>query len=142
MAAGVTAVTRRTAAPAQPRNPGAIPSPPVTAVILTCAGQRVDIVTAFREAGGFSSIAHPDTLSDKSVIEQWAKRGLDALEVYYSTHTPSDIVRYSDMAERLGLIATGGTDFHGPGSGRDKALGVNVPEKVYDAFMERLAKCG
>lgn len=101
-----------------------------------------EAISLIRDAGGFCSVAHPDTVADKGRLEAWAKLGLEGLEVYYSTHSPSDVVRYSDLAGRLGLIATGGTDFHGPGSGRDKALGVNVPDEVYGAFMERLAKCG
>ena len=101
-----------------------------------------EAIAVIRDAGGFCSIAHPDTIGDKARLEKWAKAGLEGLEVYYSTHTPSDIVRYSDLARRLNLIPTGGTDYHGPGSGRDKALGVNLPDEVFGAFMERLAKCG
>ncbi|MBI3551890.1 MAG: PHP domain-containing protein [Elusimicrobia bacterium] len=101
-----------------------------------------EAITLIRDAGGFCSVAHPDTVCDKARLEDWAKKGLEGLEVYYSTHTPSDIIRYAGLAERFGLLATGGTDYHGPGSGRDKALGVSVPDEVFGAFMERLAKCG
>jgi hypothetical protein len=101
-----------------------------------------EAIQLIRDAGGFCSVAHPDTVAHKERFEEWAAIGLEGLEVYYNTHSPSDIVRYSGLAERFGLLATGGTDFHGPGSGRDKGLGVNLPEEVYGAFMERLAKCG
>lgn len=101
-----------------------------------------EAIALIRDAGGFCSVAHPDTVSNKGRFADWAKSGLEGLEVYYSTHSPSEIVRYAGLTETLGLLATGGTDFHGPGSGRDKALGVSLPDEVYGAFMERLAKCG
>jgi predicted metal-dependent phosphoesterase TrpH len=100
-----------------------------------------EAILLIRDAGGFCSVAHPETLGDKAEMARWVELGLEGLEVYYSTHTPSDIIEYSGLARQYGLLATGGTDFHGPGSGRDQALGVSVPDEVYDAFMERLAKC-
>ncbi len=100
-----------------------------------------EAIALIREAGGFCSIAHPDTVGDADEIAGWVERGLEGLEVYYGAHTPSDIVRYQALAEKHGLLATGGSDYHGPGTGRDKALGVDVPDEVYGRFMERLAKC-
>lgn len=100
-----------------------------------------EAIALIRDAGGFCSVAHPETLEDKEEVASWVKLGLEGIEVYYSSHTPSDIIEYTGLAERHGLLATGGTDFHGPGSGRDKALGVGVPDEVYGAFMERLSKC-
>jgi len=41
------------------------------------------------------------------------KRGLDALEVYHSDHDEAAIERYRQMASDLGLLMTGGSDFHG-----------------------------
>jgi hypothetical protein len=45
------------------------------------------------------------------------------------------------LALRFGLLATGGTDFHGPGSGREKALGIELSDRDYDGFMQRLSQC-
>ncbi len=100
-----------------------------------------EAIALIREAGGFCSIAHPETCSDKEAIERWKELGLEGVEVYYGAHTPSDVIRYTELAKRLGLLATGGTDYHGPGTGRERALGVLVPPEVYDAFMTRLAAC-
>lgn len=100
-----------------------------------------EAIALIRQAGGFASLAHPETLGEPQQISAWARAGLEGIEVYYSTHTPSDILRYQELCERLGLLATGGSDFHGPGSGRDGVLGVSVPESVFTRFMERLARC-
>lgn len=101
-----------------------------------------EAIALIRDAGGFCSVAHPDTVVDKGRMDEWAKLGLEGIEAYYSTHSPSDILRYTTIAERLNLIPTGGTDFHGPGSGREKALGVELPDEAFGRFMERLARCG
>ena len=101
-----------------------------------------DAIGLIREFGGFAVLAHPRTVSDCAArISEWIKMGLEGLEVFYAAHRTSEINRLSDMAKTLGLIATGGTDFHGPGSGRDAALGVQVPDEVYGAFLERLSRC-
>ncbi len=100
-----------------------------------------EAIALIREAGGFCSLAHPETLADESLLAGWAKLGLEGLEAYYSTHGPSDVARYLRLAADNGLLVTGGTDFHGPGTGRDKPLGVEVPDEVYGRFMERLSRC-
>lgn len=100
-----------------------------------------EAIALIRAAGGFASLAHPDTLPDKESVGRWAAAGLEGLEVYYSSHSPSDINRYKELADRHGLIPTGGTDFHGPGTGRDKPLGIELPDADYGRFMERLARC-
>jgi predicted metal-dependent phosphoesterase TrpH len=67
--------------------------------------------------------------------------GLEGLEAYYSSHRPSQTAHYLRLAQDHGFLATGGTDFHGPGSGREKPLGVDVPDETFDRFMERLSRC-
>lgn len=101
----------------------------------------LEAIELIRAAGGFCSLAHPDTFAEKERLGDWVEAGLEGLEVYYSNHTPSDIVRYGNLADEHGLLKTGGSDYHGPGSGREKTLGVNIPDEEYDRFMERLAKC-
>lgn len=100
-----------------------------------------EAISLIRDAGGFSSLAHPQTVSHIAEIESWIALGLEGIEVYYSTHHPSQVKEYLGLADSRGLLATGGSDYHGPGSGRDKRLGVDLPDAVYGRFMERLARC-
>ena len=39
--------------------------------------------------------------------------GLGGLEVYYPDHTPQATLLYKNLAQRLDLAMTGGTDYHG-----------------------------
>ena len=47
------------------------------------------------------------------LIKPLVDRGLDAIEVYHSDHTPDDVMAYRGLADRLGALVTGGSDFHG-----------------------------
>jgi len=71
---------------------------------------------AIRNAGGVSVLAHPYIYRDDAMIEKLIEQGLQGIEVFYSRHTPEEVRRYEDMADRNGLIKTGGSDFHGHGS--------------------------
>ncbi len=101
-----------------------------------------EAIALVRGAGGFAVIAHPGTVADKEEIEGWVKAGLEGIEVYYAGHSPSDIARFQALADRFNLVVTGGSDYHGRGSGREGPMGVEVPEEVGRCFLERLTRCG
>ena len=101
-----------------------------------------EAIALIRAVGGFAVVAHPGTVADAGAIAGWAKAGLEGLEVYYGGHTPSQVARFQSLAESLKLLATGGSDYHGRDSGREAALGVEVPEAACHIFLERLARCG
>jgi hypothetical protein len=68
--------------------------------------------------------------------------GLGAVEAYHSDHSPTDVGQFLELARRLGLVVTGGTDFHG-GTKPAVALGtgidgnVAVPRAVLDNLRQR-----
>jgi len=77
-----------------------------------------DAIRWIREAGGLAVLAHPTwvktvegTLTD--LARQLKEQGLDGVEVHYSTHTPRQTREYLSLAKQLGLLVTGGSDFHG-----------------------------
>jgi predicted metal-dependent phosphoesterase TrpH len=82
-------------------------------------------VDALREAGGVSVLCHPLTLGldveDLSTIRcplgefvaGLAARGLDAIEVHYADHTSAQRQFFEALARDCGLLASGGSDFHG-----------------------------
>ena len=78
----------------------------------------VDAIRWIREAGGLAVLAHPTwvktvegTLTD--LARRLKEQGLDGVEVHYSTHTPRQTREYLSLAKQLGLLVTGGSDFHG-----------------------------
>lgn len=71
-----------------------------------------------KSAGGLAVLAHPTwvKLADHSLIElvrELKTAGLDGVEVYYSTHAARQTREYLSLAQQLGLLVTGGSDFHG-----------------------------
>jgi predicted metal-dependent phosphoesterase TrpH len=100
-----------------------------------------EAIALIRGAGGFAVIAHPGTVADKADIEAWSKAGLEGIEAFYAGHSPSDIIRFQDLADRFGLVVTGGSDYHGRGTGRDGPMGVEVPDEVGRCFLERFSRC-
>jgi predicted metal-dependent phosphoesterase TrpH len=71
------------------------------------------VIGIIHRAGGIASLAHPGRTKIDSRIQALALTGLDALEVYHSDHDAAAIERYHRMASELGLLMTGGSDFHG-----------------------------
>ncbi len=100
----------------------------------------LEAIRLIRDAGGFASLAHPNTLCDWSEFEVWVKEGLEGIEAYYYSHSIGLINRFVETARSHGLLTTGGSDYHGP-PGRETRLGVEVPDEVHGRFMERLARC-
>ncbi len=78
-----------------------------------------EAIALIRAAGGVAGLAHPFTLEYTSVghlrhiLEQLQSWGLAALEVYYPEHTPERTELYRQLAKELGLLMTGGSDYHG-----------------------------
>lgn len=77
-----------------------------------------EVVDLIHGAGGLASLAHPVLYGRDDEIPAWRERGLDALEVYHSEHAAEDVERYRALTRRLGMLATGGSDYHGEPRGR------------------------
>ena len=98
-----------------------------------------DAVEIIYDAGGVPVIAHPHDLDiAESLIKELMQYGLRGIEAYHRKHTPACVEYFSSMAEELGLIVTGGSDFHAPNIMNGQIiLGKNfVPEWVYDKLIE------
>ena len=98
-----------------------------------------DAVEIIYDAGGIPVIAHPHDLDNaEELIKDLMHYGLRGIEAYHRKHSPAIVEYFSSMAEELGLIVTGGSDFHAPNlvSGQ-VILGKNfVPEWIYDKLIE------
>jgi predicted metal-dependent phosphoesterase TrpH len=91
-----------------------------------------DAVDLIRRAGGVASLAHPVLLRDDSLIPRMVEDDLQAIEVFHKDHTPEKAAEYDVLASSLGLLQTGGSDFHRSEDGEAPRLGC--PELTEAAF--------
>lgn len=105
----------------------------------------VDAVKLLKAEGATVILAHPYQcgLSVNELTEELIRLrdlGLDGLEAYYNDHTPSRTAALLELAARLGLAVSGGSDFHGDAK-PDIRLGVgrgamHVPATVLEQLKD------
>jgi predicted metal-dependent phosphoesterase TrpH len=106
--------------------------------------EPTEAIAVIRAARGIPVLAHPSWLDRSEGIYKICERlkavGLAGLEVHYSTHRPEQTMAYLDVARRLGLLVTGGSDFHGV-TKPDIDVGIGKGQlKVPEALLEPLRK--
>jgi predicted metal-dependent phosphoesterase TrpH len=106
-----------------PNNPGFVPG---------SATAPAEIIRLIRGAGGIPVLAHAMYLKNDALIEEFARDGLLGLEVYHSSHGPEEIKRYEALADRLKLMRTGGSDFHGDSKEGVPVGVVQLPYSYYE----------
>jgi len=94
------------------------------------------------EARGVAVLAHPNTLQVngyselESLILRLVGNGLRGIEVYYPEHSAAEVAQYEALAEKHGLLITGGTDYHGiEKNGLDVGVGrgdMNLPYSIVE----------
>ena len=100
--------------------------------------QPAEALETIHAAGGLAVLAHPGVSGEDALIPL-VDAGLDGIEVYHAEHTPSQRQHFASLASRFGLVATGGSDFHGPGM-RSASLGAGeCPDSAVGALLERAA---
>jgi hypothetical protein len=98
-----------------------------------------EAVRIVRRARGVPVLAHPGLANRDELIPELVEAGLLGIEAFYPEHSSGQITMYREMCARLGLVATGGSDFHGPRVGGVKHPGVQpVPESAWTELRRRL----
>lgn len=98
-----------------------------------------EAIALIHSASGVAVLAHPGSLPDYSaMIERLVPAGLDGVEVIHPSNPENVRLNLRALAQRYGLIMTGGTDFHGPDIKEGLLLGsVNPPEGCVAALQAR-----
>ncbi len=86
-------------------------------------------VALIHRAGGVASFAHPIYTTDyPTVLRDLVALGLDGVESYYGHYPEADRQTLLTLADQLGIIPTGGSDYHGRPTMNDTPVGgVYVP---------------
>lgn len=105
-----------------------------------------EAIDLLHDAGAVTSVAHPGLLKRsgeqmEASLALWRSWGLDGIEAIYPMYSLQQTVFYQRLAEKLGFIITGGSDFHGEnkphirigvGTGR-----LNVPDELLEPLFRK-----
>lgn len=110
-----------------------------------------EAIAVIHQAGGIAVLAHPFTLNldDEHLYEELKHLkdvGLDGLEVFHSDHSEAQQITYRRQAELLGLLLSGGSDFHGSmitpdvqiGRGKDNNLDLSE-SSIVEHIRDRIS---
>ncbi len=102
-------------------------------------------ISLSHESRAVSVIAHPHTLNLRADefatgFKELANHGLGGIEAYYGEYTPAMRSRIAEICEDLGIVATGGSDYHGKykphlsiGTGKGD---LRVPDSAFERLEQ------
>lgn len=94
-----------------------------------------EVCALIRDSGGLPVIAHPAISRAEDLVPDLIDAGLAGVEVYHTEHGDESRARLLQLAQRHGLLVTGGSDFHGqPGGAVLGAAGV--PDDVLEPLLQ------
>lgn len=106
-----------------------------------------EAVNTVIKAGGIPVLAHPLSLylswgKLEEQLSKWKELGLKGIEVYHSSFRTRDSQRMEEIADRLGFLKTGGSDYHGK-TRKERKLGFStggnpVPSSIEEGFRSYL----
>ena len=102
-----------------------------------------DVARVAHSVGGLVSAAHLKDRASRPLLERFREEGLDALEIRHPSHSPDVRARLAQLASEIGLLQTGGSDWHGEREGSGEQHGTigseQVPEEWLLALEQRRA---
>lgn len=96
-----------------------------------------EVAELVHRAGGLVSAAHLRDRATKGFLSTLQRDGLDAVEALHPSHSPDARARIQANASALGLLTTGGSDWHG-GGGADHSHSAMGSESVPVAWLEAM----
>jgi len=98
-----------------------------------------DAIAIAHDAGALAVWAHPARDGIRARVSALVAHGLDGIEVRHPSHSPDDVQRLSAMADELGLVRSGGSDWHGATDGYRVLGNMHIPMAWLDAQDARIA---
>ncbi len=101
-----------------------------------------EAIAMVHAAGGLAILAHPGPGGTRERIEPLVGLGLDGVEVKHPSHSPQDVARLRACVDQLGLIPSGGSDWHGAADGPRTIGMMHVPIDWLRRQDERIEALG
>ena len=93
------------------------------------------VVARMRELNAVPVLAHPGVTGVDHLIPQLVDAGLLGIEAYHADHTVDQREHYAELAVSLGVLATGGSDFHGTAARNPELGSVDIPTEAVEALL-------
>ncbi|HEX6534943.1 MAG TPA: PHP domain-containing protein [Gemmatimonadaceae bacterium] len=97
-----------------------------------------DAIGLVHASGGLAVYAHPGPGATRARLEALRALGLDGVEVRHPSHSAEDIARIGTLADYLGLVPSGGSDWHGASDGPRTIGSMRVPGSWLDLQESRV----
>lgn len=99
-----------------------------------------DIIDLIRKSGGYTVLAHPNTITDDKkdlikVLKKLIEAGLFGIEVVNDKMKLVDTEFYQSLANKYNLLGTYGSDFHNPDT---DYIGIEIGQKQYEKIHEAM----
>lgn len=95
-----------------------------------------EVISTICDLGAIPVLAHPGITKADDLMSELVSAGLMGIEAYHADHTPAQREYYAHWATRLNLLATGGTDYHGPHSPNPDLGSVAIPQQAVQALLD------
>ena len=102
-----------------------------------------EVTVLVHDVGGLAVAAHLGDHGTENQLRQFKTQGLDGLEVRHPSHSPGTEARLTQLAERLALSVSGGSDWHGDselGDSHAALGGMKVPLAWLEQLEQRRPK--
>lgn len=98
------------------------------------AMEAIDLI---HQAGGVAVLAHPGLSRADETIDALIRSGLDGLECFHTKHSTYVTEHYLEIAEKNGLVVTGGSDCHGMSKGKPLIGTLKIPYQYVEWLEQR-----
>jgi predicted metal-dependent phosphoesterase TrpH len=106
-----------------------------------------DAIEEIRRLGGVSVLAHPTTVSTdrqelRDTVTELTEAGLDGIEVFNNLAQQDEMEFLRRLAGELGLLVTGGSDYHGIEEGLQMGRGrggIRISDSLLAPLRKRLS---
>ena len=90
-----------------------------------------EIISLIKGAGGIPVLGNPKALADEALVERVIAQGAAGIEAFYPTYDYADTQHYLEIAQKHGLLVSGGSDYRGFAGREPGAIGQFTIEDVY-----------
>lgn len=100
-----------------------------------------EVIQAIHDAGGIAVLSHPGVYDETNIVEKAIEAGIDGFEAWCPEHSDEQAEKFAALAKTNGLLAIGGSNFHGRHNKNCVTLGsVSTPEDRFAEFSNYKAK--